>query len=344
MTWLAIVVLVTIAFSFTCSIWEAALYSVPPGRVESLRQAGSSRGVRLSMLREKMDRPVSAILTLNTIAHTAGATIAGGLVQVYLGGEYLTSFSIAFVFVILVFSEIIPKTLGYSHAASLAPIFAWPIQVLVWCLYPAVVMSEWIAKILRPSEKEPFPTEEDILSVAHLGLRSGEILPEELKWVKNVLYLNNVEAKNIMTPKTEIQFLDPDMSLEDLKDEVPKWEHSRIPLARNGDLDDITGIILRHEAISALCEDRMELKLSDLARPTHTVRAEARCHLLLKEMIRRRQHLFIVTDEKMDTIGIVTLEDVIEEMLGEEIEDETEAMPEPRGMLRKQKRYPKHEK
>jgi len=321
MVLLVSVVFLTIGFSFICSIWEASLYSVPPGRVELLRREGSSRGVRLAMLRENVDRPVSAILTLNTIAHTAGATLAGSLVAVHLGAEHLTVFSVSFVLAILVFSEIIPKTIGFVHANSLAPLFAWPIQILIWVLYPAVIMSDWITRLLKPSKKDAFPTEDDILSVASLGVRSGGILPVEEKWLTNVLKLNDVEAKDMMTPRSEIMSLDADTRLGDLRGEAGGWNHAHVILTNGGDLDDVAGEVLRREVVAALSEDKFDLKLSDLMRPASITPPTKRGHSLLKEMVALRRHLFIVADEHGKTLGLVTLEDVIEQMLGEEIED-----------------------
>ena len=320
MVWIAIVVFLTIGFSFLCSIWEAALYSVPPSRVEKLRQSGSARGKRLAALRQEMDRPVSAILTLNTIAHTAGATLAGSLVQVYYGSEVVSVFSGAFVFAILVFSEIIPKTLGVAHANRLAPFFSLHIQVLIWILYPAVIMSEWITDLFKPKAKDPFPTEEDILSVASLGVRSGGILPEELKWLKNVLRLNNVQARDMMAPRERILHVAAEDRLKKVKEISKSWDHSRLPLFRGGDPDKPAGIVLRCEVVAAIRDGRDDLTLLELAQPAQVVPASMAGHKILKAMIRTRQQLFLVADEDGKTLGLITLEDVIEEMLGEEIE------------------------
>jgi CBS domain containing-hemolysin-like protein len=319
MVWIVFVVLLTIGFSFLCSIWEAALYSVPPGRVEKLRQSGSIRGKRLAALRQEMDRPVSAILTLNTIAHTAGATVAGGLVQVYYGSEVLSAFSAAFIFVILIFSEIIPKTLGVSYATRLAPIFSLHIQVLIWILYPAVIMSELITDLFKPKAKDTFPTEEDILSVASLGVRSGGILPEEFKWLKNILRLNNVQAKDMMTPRDLIVHLASEDRLNEVKDDSKSWSHSRLPLFRDGDPDRPAGMVMRREVVAAIREGRDESNLLELVKPAQVVPSTMAGHEILQEMIHTRQQLFLVVDEDGKTLGLITLEDVIEEMLGEEI-------------------------
>jgi CBS domain containing-hemolysin-like protein len=320
MIWIAIVVALTIGFSFLCSIWEAALYSVPPSRVEKLRQGGSARGRRLAALRRKIDRPVSAILTLNTIAHTAGATLAGSLVQVYYGSEVVSVFSGLFVFAILVFSEIIPKTLGVTYANRLAPLFSLPILVLIWILFPAVIMSEWITNLFKRKTRDTFPTEEDILSVASLGVRSGGILPEELKWLENMLRLNNVQAKEIMIPREQIVSLAAEERLQNLKQDSRNWSHSRLPLFRNGDLDEPAGMVLRHEALAAIRDSHDDMRVSQLARPAQTVPPSMGGHRILQAMIQSRQHLFLVADKNGRTLGLITLEDVIEEMLGEEIE------------------------
>jgi CBS domain containing-hemolysin-like protein len=320
MVWIALVVLLTIGFSFICSIWEAALYSIPPGRVEKLRQGGSARGIRLAALRREMDRPVSAILTLNTIAHTVGATLAGSLVQVHYGSEVLSIFSGVFVFAILVFSEIIPKTLGVSYANRLAPIFSLHIQVLIWILYPAVIMSEWITDFIKPKVKDTFPTEEDILSVASLGVRSGGILPEELKWLKNVLRLNNVQARDMMTPLEQIVRLTAEDNLSTVKEDSKSWGHSRLPLFRVGNSDKPAGMVMRRDVVAAIRDGRDDMPLADLAGPAQAVSETMAGHEILQKMIRTRQQLFLVADGDGKTLGLVTLEDVIEEMLGEEIE------------------------
>lgn len=332
MVWIVLVVTLTIGFSFTCSLWEAALYSIPPSRVERLRQSGSKTGELLAKFRSNMDRPISAILTLNTIAHTAGATLAGGLVAVYWE-EHITLFSVLFVIAILVLSEIIPKTLGFTHANRLAPFFAWPIQALVWALYPAVIMSEWIVKFLTPDDnKDPFPTEEDILSVARLGYKEGEILPEEWQWIRNMLKLNDARAVDLMTPRSEVLFVDADTPVGELEGKAAEWPHSRIPIVRDSDPDRIAGKVLRHEVIAAICRGEMDLRLSELGRKVPAVSGDVRGHVLLREMIKRRKHLMAVTDQAGKTLGIVTMEDVIEHMLGVEIEDETDALPKPLGV------------
>jgi CBS domain containing-hemolysin-like protein len=320
MVWIVVVVVLTIGFSFICSIWEAALYSIPPGRVEKLRQGGSARGIRLAALRQRMDRPVSAILTLNTIAHTVGATVAGSLVQVHYGSEVLSIFSGVFVFAILIISEIIPKTLGVSYANKLAPIFSMHIQVLIWILYPAVVMSEWITNFIKPKVKDTFPTEEDILSVASLGVRSGGILPEELKWLENVLRLNNVQARDMMTPLKQIVCLTAEDNLSAVKEDSKSWAHSQLPLFQGGDSDKPAGMVMRRDVVTAIRDGHDELTLADLAGPAQVVSETTAAHKILQEMTRTRQQLFLVANESGKTVGLVTIEDVIEEMLGVEIE------------------------
>ena len=320
MVWIVLVVLLTIGFSFLCSIWEAALYSVPPGRVEQLRQSGSARGKRLAALRQKMDRPVSAILTLNTIAHTAGATLAGSLVQIYYGSEVVSIFSAVFVFAILVFSEIIPKTLGVSYANRLAPLFSLHIQILIWMLFPAVIMSEWITNLLKRKDKDTFPTEEDILSVASLGVRSGGILPQEHKWLKNMLLLNNVQAGDMMTPLDKILFLTAENRVSDVAEDSKRWDHSRLPLFQKGEPDKPVGIVQRRDVGIAIHDGHDELPLTELAMPVSTIPASMAGHTILQMMIRTRRQLLLVTNPEGKIIGLVTLEDVIEEMLGEEIE------------------------
>ena len=319
---IAAIVIVTLLVSFFCSVSEAALYAIPPARVESLRKSGSRGGRLLARLRDNMDEPISAILTLNTIANTVGSTFAGALVKQASGSMALGIFSACFTLAILFCAEVIPKTLGVAYSRSLAPILVFPIRIFIVGLWPLVKVSRLLTRFIQPRSIKDAHTEEDLLSAARLSYKYGKILPDELMWLDNVLHLNDITAKDIMTPRSVISFVNDDLKLRDLKGKFGTWIHSRIPVVSDGNLDKLLGIVLRRVIMEEIIRDRLDKKISDLMKPAHFVPESMRGNQLLNEFILRREHLFIVVDEHGGTEGIVALEDVIEALLGQQIVDE----------------------
>jgi magnesium and cobalt exporter, CNNM family len=319
---IAAIVFATLVISFFCSISEAALYSIPPERVESLRNSGLRGGRLLARLRDNVDEPISAILTLNTIANTVGSTVAGALVRQASGSLALGVFSAIFTMAILFCAEVIPKTLGVAYSRRLAPILAFPINGFIIALWPLVKLTQLATRFIRPRSIADAHSEEDLLSAARLSYKYGKILPDELMWLDNVLHLNDVAAKDIMTPRSVISFVNSDLILRDVKSNFASWNHSRIPVVVDGNLDEPVGIVMRRVVMEEIIRDRLDIKVSDLMKPAHFVPESMRGNTLLNEFILRREHLFLVVDEHGGTEGLVTLEDVIESLLGQQIVDE----------------------
>ncbi len=319
---IAAIVIVTLFVSFFCSIAEAALYAIPPARVESLRKAGSRGGKLLARLRENVDEPISAILTLNTIANTIGSTFAGALVKQVSGNLALGIFSACFTLVILFIAEVIPKTLGVAYSRRLAPLLSFPIRIFIIVLWPLVKMTRLVTRFIRPRSIRDAHTEEDLLSAARLSYKYGKIMTDELMWLDNILHLNDITAKDVMTPRSVISFVDKDLVLKEIKNNFNSLNHSRIPVVSGGNLDNAVGVVLRRIIMEEIILGRLDKKIEDLMRPAHFVPESMRGNQLLNEFIMRREHLFIVVDEHGGTEGVVALEDVIEAMLGREIVDE----------------------
>jgi CBS domain containing-hemolysin-like protein len=319
---IAVITVVTLVGSFACSIFEAALYAIPIARVRAMEREGKPGAARLLRLRESVDEPIAAILTLNTITHTVGASVAGGIVLRTYGDIVLAWFTAGFTLAMLLGTEIIPKTLGVRHAASLAPRFAFPIQVLIWVQYPLVWVTSFVTRLMGDGSHLPTPSEQEIISVAEESRKGGEILPSELRLVKNALELDDVLTSELMLPKEKVEAVSSDTSLASLRDAGEIWNHSRIPVTDADRPDHASGFVLRRAVFDALAADRFSLSIADLQKPVQRVGTATPANELMATLIRRKEHLAVVEDDAGGYVGIVTLEDVIERLIGQPIVDE----------------------
>lgn len=319
---ISVITLVTLVGSFACSIFEAALYAIPIARVRAMERDGKPGAARLLRLRESIDEPIAAILTLNTITHTVGASVAGGIVLKEYGDTVLAWFTVGFTLAMLLGTEIIPKTLGVRHAASLAPRFALPIQILIWVQYPLIWMTSLLTRLMGDGSHLPTPSEQEIVSVAEQSRKGGEILPSELKLVKNALELDDVLTSELLVPREKVEKASSDTTLASLRDAGENWNHSRILVIDADRPDRASGFVLRRAVFDALAADRFSLSIAELQRPVQRVRTNTPANELMAMLIRRKEHLAVVEDEKGGYVGIVTLEDVIERLIGQQIVDE----------------------
>jgi len=316
MTELVIATSLAILISAGCSLFEAVLYSVPTRHIETLVHRGKSAGKIFKKMRENMDRPIGAILSLNTIANTAGAAFAGSAASTVFGHQWLIYFSIFFTLAILVFSEIIPKTAGVFYGRTLLPIVAHPMKMLVWFMTPATWLSTRITR---------------------LSLRRGGIKPYQDRAIGNILTLHTRQAKDVMTPRTVVFSLSEHTTLEEANKVPKKWEHSRFPVY-DRDTEDIVGIVLTKELFMALAEGNNDMPLTELMRPVHFVVETAPLNRVLMEFLELRQHLFVVLDEYGGLSGLISLEDILEEILGREIIDESDEVPDKRALARQRRK------
>jgi len=331
---LVLAVAVAVGVSFLCSLAEAALYSLPWSRIEQLRKEGKSSGAVLYALRRDIEKPITAILTFNTTAHTAGAAIAGAAAAEVFGHEHVVLFTAAFTVVILVFSEILPKSLGVMYTRTVSPLMAKPLQVLVFLLYPVVWLLGMLPRLLQRKKRGPSLTEEDIRAIVSLTRKSGVLKPYEERAISNILSLDLKRVEDIMTPRTVVFSLPVVTTMTEAQAHREFWQHGRIPVYEGDDPEDVVGIVYRRDVLHALAQDRDGQTMAEIMQPARFVLETLTLDRLLIKFLGSRTHLYVVLDEYGGISGVVTLEDVLEEILGKEIVDETDVVADMRALAR----------
>ena len=327
---------VAVFVSMFCSVAEAALYSLSWADIEKLMASGRKSAILLHKLRSKVDEPITAILTLNTCAHTAGAAVAGWAWANLYGKDTLWLFTVGFTVIILIFTEILPKTLGVVYNQQIAPPLARPLRGLVLIFRPVIAVMGLLSRMVSKKKTGPDHTEDDIRAIVALTRRSGSIKPYEEQSIRNILLLDSKVVEEIMTPRTVVFSLPASMTVAEARDQQPTWPHSRIPVY-DRDPEDIVGVVYRRQVLEALADDRDNLKISDIMRPVRFVLETVTLDSLLGKFLGSRVHLLVVLDEYGGVAGVVTLEDVLEEILGSEIVDETDQVVDMRELARQQR-------
>ena len=320
---LQLVVLVVLVTSAICSLFEAVLYSIPATFVEQLEQSGRPAGRILKQMKEQVDRPITAILSLNTISNTGGGALAGALAAGALGGSNVIYFSILFTLAILLFAEVVPKTIGVVYARPLAPLIARPMHLLVGAFQPLIGLVQIVTKLIRKGHKEQPVSDADLLTLVVSGLRAGTLNQDEARVIENVLSMDTRTVKQVMTPRPVVFTLSARTSAREAVSEDAIEKHSRIPVF-DKDPDDLVGVVRTVDILTAVANDRFDVKMEQIKRPIHFVIDSTRLDDLLRTFLKRRQHLVAVIDEFGGVSGIVTLEDVLEELIGREIVDESD--------------------
>lgn len=336
MTELIIAVCFAIIISAGCSLFEAVLFSVPLRHIETMVRDKKSSGKIFKKLRSEIQRPIAAILTLNTIAHTAGAAIAGAAAVSVFGHQRLVYFSIFFTLSILIFSEVLPKTAGVVYSRSLAPIVAFSLKWLVIVMTPAIWLIGHLTDLIARKQPLESISPDELKTMAQLSLRTGGIEQYQEIVIDNILSLETRNVKDVMTPRTVVFSISKDLSLEDACKESIKWEHSRIPVY-DKDIEDIVGVLLTKELFMTLAKDKKGVALTELMRPVHFVAETARLNNVLMEFIGTREKLFVVIDEYGGLSGVISLEDILEEILGKEILDESDQVTDKQTLARQRK-------
>lgn len=337
-TGLILYILVALGFSFLCSVLEAILLSTSASHVELMVQKGTRAGTLMQRHKENVERPISAILTLNTIAHTVGAAGAGAQAAAIFGNQYIGVISAVLTLLILVFSEIIPKTLGAVYWKQLNPFGAHVIHWLVVIFYPAVWVFEVMTGLMRPDEEAPTVTRDELEVLAKISLEEGTLIERENRVVRNLLKLHRVPVKTVMTPRTVMMALPQEMTVQQVIEKNPIMPYSRIPIYKDS-MDHIIGYTLRHQIFERMAEDKHSTPLIDLCHEISAVPETANVAQVMEEFIARKEQFFLVIDEYGGTAGVITLEDTIESLLGIEITDETDVVDDLRELA--QQRYQK---
>lgn len=320
MTTLFWVLSVSLSVSFLCSILEAVLLSISRGHVAVMKENGERAGALLEAMQAKIDEPIAAILTLNTIAHTMGAAMGGSLAYTVFGEAWVAAFSAALTFVILIATEIVPKTVGATFWKQLATPTAHTLRWLVWIMKPILVPLSLFSRAIASGHKQPTVSRVELEVLAEIGRREGTLDEDEWQVVTNVIRLDEVTLGEVMTPRIDMTAIPLTASLEEARSVMLERGHLRLPVY-DGTIDNVAGILLARDLWQALTDGGGQI--ADILRPAQFAPASKPVEDLIPEMRGRRTKMTIVLDEFGGTAGLVTLEDLIEEIVGE-IQDEHE--------------------
>jgi CBS domain containing-hemolysin-like protein len=321
MVLLIIYLFIAIGISFLCSILEAVLLSTPDSYVEVLKNEKRNGAATLGKLKSEIDKPLSAILTINTIAHTIGAAGVGAQATKVFGEVYFGIISAILTLLILVLSEIIPKTIGATHWRSLILPFVPVLRSFLFIAFPFVLLSEQITKLIAKKGKAFSFSRQDLSTIATIGYKEGIIHKDESQLIFNLMKLDEVQAEDIMTPRTVMVTAPEKMTVGELFNQKDKQNFSRIPVY-NKNKEDITGYVLKADVWEKVAMDEHDVTLADLKREITKVYERVPVPRLFQLMVKKKDMMALVIDEYGGTEGLVTLEDIIETITGIEIVDE----------------------
>lgn len=327
-------VALALVVSFLCSLLEASLLTITPSTIRSAEDRGARWAVRLRHLKDDVERPLAAILTMNTVAHTMGAAGAGArYAEVYgAGGEAI--FAAALTLAVLIITEIIPKTLGARYAGKLAPFTAWLLPILITVFGPLVWASRQITRAITFGKPAELPRHrEELMAVASLGQASGQLLQDEVRFVRNMLQLHAIKVSDIMTPRTVVFSLPLDTPLDVFASKIRGVPYSRIPVF-DPQSENIRGFVIKHEVLGKLTGDEPVGEIAALLRVLPGVLDEVSVDRLFRRMVSEQLQILAVMDEFGTFLGLVTLEDVLETIFGFEIVDEVDEVPDLQGYAR----------
>ena len=317
-----IIMFVSIALSALCSMLEATLLSTPLSYITGLEEQGVKGSLRLKRLKQNPDRPISAILCLNTLANTVGASIVGSLVYEVYGDPLVGIFSTIFTLAILIFSEIIPKTIGTSYWRKLAIPASAIISGMIFIAFPLVWILEHMTRLISSGSNQVSVSREDISAMVSVATEEEVIETEEKKIIQNLLKLDEVTAHEIMTPSTVVEMADSSMTVREFYDS--DLTHSRILIYDDDNSDYVVGYVLRQTVLEKMAEDKFQTSIRDIARPILTFSEDESVGNIWEKFLEKKEHISVIIDEYGTFRGLVTMEDVIETMLGQEIVDETD--------------------
>ncbi len=294
--------------------------STPMSFISMKENEGNKTATLMKRYKNNVDRPVGAILSLNTIAHTIGSAGVGAESIKIFGEEYFGLISAILTLLILVLSEIIPKTIGASYWRSLAMTSTKIIRVLIFITYPLVLLSEVITKIFTPKNHQVSVSREEVSAMVDVGTTEGIFRESESKIIKSCIHLAGVKAREIMTPSIVVETANTNLTIKEFYDQQT-WNFSRIPVY-DTNKDYIVGYVLKDMVLKALSDDKFDTKLSDMVRPILSFNEDDSVYQIWEKMLEKREHISIIVDEYGCLRGVVSMEDIIETMTGVEIVDE----------------------
>ncbi len=324
---------VVVAASFLCSVAEAVLLSVSPSFIAHLRQQGNPLADRLQRIKSSIDRSLAGILTLNTIAHTVGAGGAGAEAAAYFGERWVGLSMAILTLLILFLSEIVPKTLGAVYWRSLAGPTAAFVRLLIVTLYPLIWVSELLTKLITRGKPTHSFSREEFAALTDVGVERGQIEVEESRIVKNLFRFRGLKVEAIMTPRTVVFALQQDLTIDAALARHADTAFSRIPIYGENQ-DDVRAFVLKVDLMREKLAGRGSLPLRELGRELQAVSEKASLEAVFERLLDDQLHLLLVLDEYGGLAGLVTLEDVVETLLGLEIVDEADEVDDLRKLAR----------
>ena len=322
MTLLLAYFFLALVLSFLCSLLEAVLLSTPSSYASILSKQNVQDGARLERFKENINRPLAAILTLNTFAHTLGAAGVGAQTLELYGEGSVALASGILTLLILIFSEIIPKTIGSVYWRSLIGTTTMIIEVLIFFTYPLVLLAEFISNF---GNGEATVTREEVIAMAEMGEDEGVLEEQETDIIENTLKLKDVKAKDIMTPRSVIFALNSDLTVGQVLEEHDTLDFTRIPIYST-DLDAIDGMVNRYEIINRKADDQFSTRTHEISQEVPIVNENDSIDKVLELFIKNRDHMALVNNDSKVLTGLITLEDAIETILGQEIVDEHDSV------------------
>ena len=325
MTLLFIYLLGAMSISFLCSVLEATLMSTPISYITMREDEGYKAATKFKKFKQESSRPIAAILSLNTIANTIGAAGVGAQATAVFGSKWFGLVSVITTILILVFSEIIPKTIGTTRWKSLMGFATRVISVLIVILYPLVILVEGLTKLVTPKDQESAVSREEVSAMANVAEEEGDLEEDENAIIQNLINMDEIDAADAMTPRVVCATAPESMTMRAFYQYKKYLHHSRIPVYEKDD-EYITGYILRMDALQLLAEDKFDKTLGSIKREIASFRENTPLDQIWDEMLSKDEQIAIIIDEYGSFQGILTLEDVIETLLGSEIVDEKDTV------------------
>ena len=334
MLMLLITIGIVLLSSAICSGSEAALFSVPIVKVRRLAQSNRSSALALLSIREQMNRPIATIVILNNIANIVGTSVVVRVATAVLGSQWLGLVSGILTFLVILFSEIIPKTVGERYSDQIALVIARPVAGLTRILTPLIWCIEKITNPLTAGGNSFTTDEAEIQLLAKMGQEAGTIEDDEFEMIRKIFNLNDMTAADLMTPRVVMTYLKDGLTLDEAKEDILNSPHSRI-IVIGETLDEVTGVALKTELLAGIIEGELDQSISNFTHKVHFVLGRKRANQLLSIFQQTRQHLAVVVDEYGGVSGVVTLEDVLEVLTGQLV-DETDTIVDLQEFARKQ--------
>jgi CBS domain containing-hemolysin-like protein len=313
-----------------CSASEAAVFSSPRIKLETMVKNGDKSAEGLLYLKDHMSRAIGTLVIMNNLFNIVGSILVGVIAHDLFNEYSLAVFSAFFTFLIILFGEVLPKNFGEKNAVSLGIFVAKLVLFFSYIFSPILFVLDKLSFLLFGKGKQHFVSEDEIMFMADLGMKEMSIERDEQELIENVFKMNDKTANDILTPRVKIDALDADLTLNEQKEDIYKISHSRL-LVFGEDYDDIRGFVLLREILQALAEGHGDKKPDDFVHPVLSIKENTRVDNLLIMFQKKRTHIAQVVDEFGGTTGLVTLEDVLEELVGE-IVDETDEVVDMRDM------------